>query len=76
MYSEQLNLFLAIEHNTMRFYNPETGEVLRTLVEETQAHLADQRRADYEAERANAAEAEVARLIAELSALKQKTGQP
>ena len=89
LYSEQLNLYLVIENNTMRFFNPETGEVLRTLVEETQAHLVDARRAereteraeseaaraDSEAQRASAAEAEVERLMAELHALKQKNEQ-
>jgi hypothetical protein len=75
LYCEQLKLFLVFENNTMRFYNPETGEILRTLAEETEARIAEERRAEREAQRASVAEEEVARLIAELNALKQQKPQ-
>jgi Uma2 family endonuclease len=52
LYSEQLKLFMAADNRALRFYDARTGQVLRTLMEETQARLAEQHRAEQEAERA------------------------
>jgi len=79
LYSEQLDLYLVLVENTMRFLNPANGQVLRTLAEETQALAAEARRAAAEAQRAeserqraDAAEQEIARLQAELAAMKSR----
>src|SRR5579871_615106 len=58
MYSEQLRLDLVIVEESLRFYDPVRGEWLHTHEEQAQ--------------RAEAAEAELARLRAELEALRSK----
>ncbi|MBC8160074.1 MAG: Uma2 family endonuclease [Roseiflexaceae bacterium] len=79
MYSEVLNLELRVEDQTLRLYNPETGERLPTadevvlarreaewqLRKELVARLNAEVRAAEQSARADAAEAELARLRAE-----------
>jgi Tfp pilus assembly protein PilN len=74
--SEQLKLFMAADNRALRFYDARTGQVLRTLIEETQARIAEQTRAKQEAsarqaaeQRAAEAEAEIVRLRAQLQAM-------
>lgn len=65
MYSEQLRLELVVEGETLRFYDPDRREWLRTPLEQAL-------RAEAEARARAAAEAEIARLRAEIAALKQR----
>lgn len=65
LYSEQLNLYITYEGTRLRFYDPQKREWLLTPLENA-------RRAEEEARRAKAAEAEVARLRAELEALRKQ----
>jgi Uma2 family endonuclease len=89
LYSEQLGLALAYEGVHLRFYDPVSGQPLLRAAEAT--HLAqvqsqraerESQRAEAEAQRADAeaqarveAEAEVARLRAELEELRRQQGQ-
>lgn len=87
LHSEQLNLDLVPEGTTLRLFDPARGEFLPTMAELAQRAEAEARRAEVEAQRADvlaqriqtetearrAAEEEVARLRAELEALR---GQP
>ena len=58
MFSEQLGLELAVQHDALRFYDPVRGEWLRTYEEAEAQRLA--------------AEAELAKVRAELEALRQQ----
>lgn len=80
LYSEQLKLELVIQGNTMRFYNPETEAWLPSPEEvqeqaETERQNADIARQNAERERQARmeAEAEIAKLRAELEALRKQS---
>ena len=86
MTSEQLGLELVIEGETLRFYDPASGEFLPTYEQAETQRLAQERRAEAadrraeaadrhaaeEARRAEAAEAELERLRKELDALRRQ----
>ena len=79
MTSEQLGLELVSEGETLRLYDPQGGEYLRTYAQaETQRVTAQQRaeaadrRAQSEQQRAEVAEAELNRLRQELDALRRQ----
>jgi hypothetical protein len=69
--SQELGLRLRVEGEHLRFYRLDTGEQLLTPAEraaaEAERAAAEAERADREAEARQAAEAELARLRAELS---------
>ena len=77
VHSEQLNLDLVQEGQTLRLWDPARGEFLPTMAELAQRAEAEARRADALAQRVEtetdarrAAEEEIARLRAELEALR------
>ena len=65
LHSEQLGLDLVQEGENLRLYDPVANKFLLTSLEQA-------RRAEEEAQRAESAEAEIARLRAELDALRSK----
>lgn len=81
LHSEQLRLHLVQDGERLRLYDPDRGEWLLTPLELDGARNAERRRADAEHQRAEAearareaAEAETARLKAELEALRRVGG--
>lgn len=72
LFSEQLQLELVQDDDSLRLFDPKTGEYLRRYDELEQERKAERQRAEAEAQRAEIAEAELARLRAELEALRQK----
>lgn len=81
LYSEQLGLYFVMQNETLRLFNPETGQFLPTLAEaEAKAH-AETQRAETEAQRAataveriEALDDENARLRAQLDELRKRLG--
>ena len=78
--SEQLGLDLVVENDYLRLYDPVRNYLLPSYVEQTRAVQEQTERADaaelqvrIETERATSAEAEIARLRAELEALRKQT---
>jgi hypothetical protein len=67
LFSHELGLTLRPEGTLLQLVDPRSGEALPTLEEAVELALAETRRA--EAERADTAEAELARLRAELERL-------
>lgn len=67
LHSEQLGLDLVQDGEQLRLYDPAKGEFLPTALEQAE-------RLEAEARRAKDAEAEVARLRAEITALRQSNG--
>ncbi len=71
LHSEQLALDFVQIGETLRLYNPTGGEFLPTPQEQAERVEAEARRAENEARRAEDAEAENARLRAEIEALRK-----
>jgi hypothetical protein len=69
LHSEELGLDLVMEGERLRLYDPAAGEYLRTYSE-----AGAERRAERERQRADAAEAMLAQLRAELESLRQQQG--
>ena len=72
LHSQQLQLDLVQIGETLRLYDPTSGEFLPTPQEQAERVEAEVQRAEIEARRAEIAEAEVARLRAELEALRKE----
>jgi Uma2 family endonuclease len=72
LHSEQLGLDLVQIGETVRFFEPQQQEFLLTAQEQADRARLESRRAAEEARRAEAAEAENARLRAELDALRSQ----
>ena len=72
LHSEQLGLDLVQEDERLRLYNPTKGEFLPTNQEQADRIAAEARRAEEQTRRAQDAEAEVARLRAEIEILKRQ----
>ena len=71
LHSEQLDLDFVPIGETLRLYNPVSGEFLPTPQEQAERVEAEARRAETEARRAEEAEAENARLQTEIEALRK-----
>ena len=72
LHSRQLELDFVQIDETLRLYNPASGEFLPTPQEQAEHVEAEARRAEAEARRAEDAEAENARLRAEIEALRKE----
>jgi Uma2 family endonuclease len=79
LWSEELGLWLEMIADSLRFFDPKTGEYLRTRTEAERERLVEKQRADAERQRAEKeaaaraqAEAEIERLRAELDTLRQQ----
>lgn len=75
LHSEELGLRLQPEGTILRLVDPITGNTLPPLDEAVEIAIAEAERAEIEVKRAGTAEAELARLQAELERLRRERGQ-